>query len=131
MSQTLQDVVLTRPTPADRPGAADDRFYDLVEAHLRHLITQNPLLGTYLGIHTEDHRLGDGSRDAALADIEVDRAHLAEPSVRDEHYEAPVNCERNRTSPEYSSRMSGIPYRARATRSIPRPNANPVYRSES
>jgi uncharacterized protein (DUF885 family) len=96
VSQTLQDVVLTRPTPADRPGAADDRFYDLVEAHLRHLITQNPLLGTYLGIHTEDHRLGDGSRDAALADIEVDRAHLAAISaVPDDELSAAARFERD------------------------------------
>ena len=86
MSQTLQDVVLTRPTPADRPGAADDRFYDLVEAHLRHLITQNPLLGTYLGIHTEDHRLGDGSRSTGNVNaVAAGRLRLIEGPVRRAH----------------------------------------------
>ena len=36
-----------------------------------------PIFATYLGIHTEDHRLGDGSRDAVLGEIAAERAHLA------------------------------------------------------
>ena len=77
MTQTLKDVVLTRPVAASQPGPLDDRLYDLVEGHFRFLIERNPLLGTYLGIHTEDHRLGDGTRDGVLADLDVDRQHLA------------------------------------------------------
>ena len=59
MTGSLQDVVLTRPA-ADEPGPLDNRLYDLVEARFRDLIAENPLIGTYVGIHTEDHRLGDG-----------------------------------------------------------------------
>ena len=63
MSPSLGDVPLTRPEPADRPGPLDDHLYDLVEGHFRALIRQNPILGTYLGIHTEDHWFGNGTRD--------------------------------------------------------------------
>src|SRR5262249_26103929 len=74
---TLQDVVLTRPDPAAEPGPLDDRFYELVETHLRTLIDRNPLLRTYLGIDTEAHRLGDASREARLDELALERRHLA------------------------------------------------------
>jgi uncharacterized protein (DUF885 family) len=74
---SLQDVALSRPEPAARPGPLDDRFYDLVEARLRRVIRENPLVGTYVGIHTEDHRLGDGSRDALLGELAEEKAHVA------------------------------------------------------
>ncbi|HEV7810798.1 MAG TPA: DUF885 family protein, partial [Candidatus Limnocylindrales bacterium] len=77
MTDRLEHVALTRPQAGAEPGPLDDRFYDLVESHFRTLIRQNPLLGTYLGIHTEDHRLGDGSRDTVLGDLEAERRHLA------------------------------------------------------
>jgi uncharacterized protein (DUF885 family) len=77
VTQTLQDVVLTRPEPAVTPGPQDDHFYDLVEARFRRIVADNPIVGTYLGIHTEDHRLGDGTRDAVLAEIAAEKAHLA------------------------------------------------------
>ena len=77
MTDTLKNVVLTRPERADGRGPLDDRFYDLVEARFRRIIADNPLVGTYLGIHTEDHRLGDGTRDAVLAELAADKAHLA------------------------------------------------------
>ena len=77
MTDALDDVVLTRPQPSPDAGPLDDQLYDLVEAHFRTLIRQNPLLGTYLGIHTEDHRLGDGSRETVLGDLETERRHLA------------------------------------------------------
>ena len=70
-------VALTRPEPAARPGPLDDRFYDLVEARFRRLVRDNPIVGTYVGIHSEDTRLGDGSRDAVLQELADDRAHLA------------------------------------------------------
>jgi hypothetical protein len=66
LSKALQDVVLTRPERAAEPGPLDDQFYDLVESRFRRLIRDNPIIGTYLGIHTEDHRLGDATRDAVL-----------------------------------------------------------------
>jgi uncharacterized protein (DUF885 family) len=71
------NVALTRPEPAAHPGPLDDPFYDIVESHLRGVIERNPLLGTYLGIRTGDHRFGDGSRDAALAELESEKDHLA------------------------------------------------------
>ncbi len=84
MTDTLQDVVLTRPEPAPNPGPLDDRFYDLVEARFRRILADNPLVGTYLGIHTEDHRLGDGTRDAVLAELAADKEHLAAIEALDE-----------------------------------------------
>ena len=65
MTDRLEDVVLTRPTTG-RPGPLDERLYDLVEARFRRIVRDNPIVGTYVGIHTEDARLGDGSRDAVL-----------------------------------------------------------------
>jgi len=73
---SLQDVVLTRPAAAEA-GRLDDRLYALVEARFRDLIAENPLIGTYVGIHTEDHRLGDGSRDAVIGRLAKDREHVA------------------------------------------------------
>jgi len=77
VTQSIDDVELTRPDAAARPGPLDDRLYDLVEAHFRSTIREIPVLGTYLGIHTEDHWFGDASRDAVLGDIERERAHVA------------------------------------------------------
>jgi uncharacterized protein (DUF885 family) len=77
VTDTLQDVVLTRPEPAADAGPLDAHLYDLVEARFRRVVAENPLVGTYLGIHTEDHRFGDGSRDAVLAELAAEKAHLA------------------------------------------------------
>jgi uncharacterized protein (DUF885 family) len=74
---SLSQVALSRPPRAAKPGALDDRFYDLVEARFRRLIRDNPIFGTYVGIHTEDERLGEASRDALLAELAEDRKHLA------------------------------------------------------
>ncbi|HEY6570060.1 MAG TPA: DUF885 domain-containing protein [Candidatus Limnocylindrales bacterium] len=77
MIEQLSGVELPRPAPAPEAGPLDDRLYDLVETRVRRLLIENPTLATYLGIHTEDDRLGDGSRDAVLGDIAGERAHLA------------------------------------------------------
>ena len=53
---------LTRPRAAADQGPLDDKLYDLVEARFRRIVRDNPVVGTYLGIHTEDDRLGDGSQ---------------------------------------------------------------------
>jgi uncharacterized protein (DUF885 family) len=73
----LADVVLSRPAPASDAGPLDASLYDLVETRFRRIVRDNPIVGTYLGIHTEDHRLGDGSRDAVLAELAADKLHLA------------------------------------------------------
>jgi len=77
VTDPLADVVLSRPAAASDAGALDGRLYDLVETRFRRIIRDNPIVGTYLGIHTEDHRLGDGSRDAVLAELAADKVHLA------------------------------------------------------
>ena len=86
MTDSLQDVVLTRPAPAGgaRPGPLDERLYDLVEGRFRRVIVENPLVGTYLGIHTEDHRLGNGSREALLGELAQEKVHLAAIEALDE-----------------------------------------------
>ena len=78
MTDRLEDIVLSRPEPAADAGPLDARLYDLVEARFRRVVRDNPIVGTYLGIHTEDDRLGDGSRDAVLAELAAEKAHLAD-----------------------------------------------------
>jgi len=70
-------IELTRPAPAAVPGPLDDTLYDLVEARFRRLVRDNPTVATFLGIHSEDHRLADGSREAVLGELAAERAHLA------------------------------------------------------
>jgi uncharacterized protein (DUF885 family) len=77
VTDPLADVVLSRPAPASDAGPLDGRLYDLVETRFRRIVRDNPIVGTYLGIHTEDHRLGDASRDAVLAELAADKVHLA------------------------------------------------------
>ncbi len=77
MTDRSADVVLSRPAPAPDAGPADMTLYDLVETRFRRIVRDNPIVGTYLGIHTEDDHLGDGTRDAILAEVAADKAHLA------------------------------------------------------
>jgi uncharacterized protein (DUF885 family) len=76
MSNDLGGLELPRPGPAPDEGPLDARFYDLVEARVRRLLSDNPVLATYFGVHSEDHRLGDASRDAVLEEISAEKAHL-------------------------------------------------------
>jgi uncharacterized protein (DUF885 family) len=95
VTDRLEDVVLTRPA-ASRPGPLDDRLYDLVEARFRRLIRDNPIVGTYVGIHTEDDRLGDASRDQVLAELADEKAHLADVEEIDPSgLSAPARFERD------------------------------------
>jgi uncharacterized protein (DUF885 family) len=73
----LEDVVLSRPEPAADAGPLDNQLYDVVETRFRRIVRDNPIVGTYFGIHTEDDRLGDASRDALLAELAAEKAHLA------------------------------------------------------
>ena len=77
MTDRLAAVPLSRPAPAPDAGPLDGALYDLVEARFRRIVRDNPIVGTYLGIHTEDDRLGDGSRDAVLAELAAEKTHLA------------------------------------------------------
>ncbi len=77
MTNLLGGLELPRPAPAPDEGPLDARFYDMVETRVRRLLTDNPIAATYVGIHSEDHRLGDAGRDAVLGEIAADKAHLA------------------------------------------------------
>jgi len=77
MTNLLGGLELPRPAPTPGDGPLDASFYDLVEARVRRLFTDNPIVATYFGVHSEDHRLGDASRDAVLGEIAADKAHLA------------------------------------------------------
>ena len=70
------NVALTRPT-SEAPGPLDERLYDLVEARFRRLLRDHPSFATFVGIHTDDRRLGDGTRDAVIQELEDERTHLA------------------------------------------------------
>src|SRR3954453_5782360 len=72
----LDNARLPRPA-ASRPGPLDERLFDLVEGRFRRIVRDNPVVGTYVGIHTEDSRLGDGSREAVLGELADEKAHLA------------------------------------------------------
>ena len=72
-----EQAVLSRPPRAADPGALDDWFYDLVETRFRRLLKESPVFATYVGIHTEDERLGDGSRDAVISELADERTHLS------------------------------------------------------
>jgi uncharacterized protein (DUF885 family) len=73
----LDQLALPRPGPAPDRGPLDDRFYDLVEGRFRRIVRDHPDFATFVGIHTEDHRLANGERDAVLGEIAAERAHLA------------------------------------------------------
>jgi uncharacterized protein (DUF885 family) len=68
---------LSRPAPSAEPGPLDERLYDEVETRFVRLVGDNPVLGTALGLHRDDDLLGDGSREAVLAELAADREHLA------------------------------------------------------
>ena len=74
---------MTDSTLAPDRGPKDDAFYDLVEARLRRLVRDNPILGTVLGLHAQDDELGDGGREAVLAELDADRHHLTEVEAID------------------------------------------------
>jgi uncharacterized protein (DUF885 family) len=80
----VTETILTRPAPAADVGPLDERFWDLVEARFRRLVEANPQMATYVGIHSHDDRLPDGSRDAVVGEIDAERAHLAAVEALDE-----------------------------------------------
>ncbi len=77
MTDPRSGAALPRPARAAQPGPLDDRFYDLVETRFVRLVRDNPVLGTVLGLHRDDDLYGDGSREAVMAELAADRAHLS------------------------------------------------------
>lgn len=77
MTDASAQLALPRPARTPDAGPLDERLYDLVEARARRAFHTNPVLASYFGVHAEDSRLGDPSRDAVEAEIADERAHLA------------------------------------------------------
>lgn len=77
MTNLQPGLILPRPAATPDAGPLDGRFYDLAEARARRLFHANPVLASYFGVHAEDHRLGDPSRDAIEGEVAAERAHLA------------------------------------------------------
>jgi uncharacterized protein (DUF885 family) len=77
MSEDDRGLVLPRPERSPDAGPLDDQLYDLAEARARRLFHSNPVLASYFGVHEEDARLGDPSREAVAQEIADERAHLA------------------------------------------------------
>ena len=61
----------------------DARFWGLVEDHFGYLVRAMPVFATFIGIHSEDHRLGDASRDAVLDRAEHERRFIADLEALD------------------------------------------------
>jgi uncharacterized protein (DUF885 family) len=51
-------------------SATDERFEQLVQERFDEVVERSPTLASYFGLHDFDSRLGDGTRDAQLQDIE-------------------------------------------------------------
>ena len=83
MTDPILAPYLPRPAHAHDRGPRDDTFYDLVEARLRRLVRDNPILGTALGLHAHDDELGDGGREAVLAELDAERRHLTQVEALD------------------------------------------------
>ena len=83
MTDDADSYPLPRPPDAPEPGALDAAFYDLVEARLRRAVRANPVLATALGLHGHDDELGNGGREALLAELAADRAHLTDLEALD------------------------------------------------
>ena len=65
-------------------SAADAQFEQLVQARFDALVERFPTLASYLGLHDYDGKLGDGTLDAQLQDIEDTRGFLAAIEAVDE-----------------------------------------------
>jgi uncharacterized protein (DUF885 family) len=65
----MTELVLPRPASQPAEGPLDGAFWDLVEADFRRMIANHPVYATYLGIHDDDGRLDDATRDAVMQDI--------------------------------------------------------------
>ena len=65
----MAEIVLPRPLSQPAEGPLDSAFWDLVEADFRRMIADHPIYATYLGIHDDDGRLDDATRDALEQDI--------------------------------------------------------------
>ncbi|MEO7118771.1 MAG: DUF885 domain-containing protein [Candidatus Limnocylindrales bacterium] len=70
------------PIAADVQGD-DRRHQELVRERFARIVREHPGYATYFGIHTEDDRLADLSRNAVMAELEAERAFLADVEALD------------------------------------------------
>ena len=66
----MAELVLPRPVSQPTEGPLDGAFWDLIEADFRRMMADHPIYATYLGIHEDDGRLDDASREAVIQDID-------------------------------------------------------------
>ena len=127
MTDIRPAAALTRPERAPDAGPLDDRLYDLVEARFRRLIRDNPVYGTFVGLHEGDDRWGDGSRDALLGELAAERAHLAAVEALDPAgLSATARFERDLEL--HNVRRSDLRHRGRADLGAPLDRARPDRR---
>jgi uncharacterized protein (DUF885 family) len=79
----MSDLVLPRPVSQPTAGPLDGTFWDLVEADFRRTIANHPIYATYLGIHDDDGRLDDATRDAVVQEIDDARRFETEVGAID------------------------------------------------
>jgi len=96
LTSTDLEPALSRPEPDPSPGPRDDELYDLVESRFRQIVADHPIHATFLGLHGGDGRMGDGSREAVIGELDADRRHLAAVEALDpEHLSAAARFERD------------------------------------
>ena len=69
---------------ATTTGHADARFERLVKERFDALVERSPLFASYLGLHEHDGKLGDGTLEAQLQDIEDTRRFITALEALDE-----------------------------------------------
>ena len=77
------------PLPTDG-SEADRRHEDLVRGRFERYLDSFPTFGTYLGIHSQDGRLADLSRDGVLRELAAERRFLSDVEALDATDMSPV-----------------------------------------
>ncbi|HUG49166.1 MAG TPA: DUF885 domain-containing protein [Candidatus Limnocylindria bacterium] len=75
----------------EQPGALDERFEALVRERFDSVMARFPVFATYLGIAEHDHRLADGSREAAEQDLLDSRRFLVQLEALEPERLSPLN----------------------------------------
>ncbi len=81
---TLTDPISMLPPIRDGLAPGDRRHEELVRERFGRLMRAYPSFATFLGIHSEDGRLADLSRDARMRELDAERRFLADVEGLDE-----------------------------------------------
>lgn len=79
----MSELTFPRPKSTPAPGPLDERFWNLIEADFRRALDRHPVLATFIGIHDDDGRLDDGTRDALIQDIADEHKLLSDLEALD------------------------------------------------